>query len=272
MLTKVEVSTNLVGTKLVLPLIGTNQPFLIKDIEGLDPVKANIVSSSFSTLDGTQYQSSRRESRTIIFKLGLDISHGPIKLLRKFLYRYLMPKSVVSLRFHDSDGTYVDISGMVETCVVPLFAEEPEATISVFCFDSDFYTPMPVVVEGATTFTEKEVAIDYDGDVESGVKLRMVLNRIIDNFKVYHRLPDQSIRILEFNSTLIHGDVLEISTVSGNKFAYRLRAGKTDSVLDGITPFSSWLELAPGLNHIRVYSKGMPLPYTIDYTSKYGGL
>lgn len=272
MLTKVEVITSLVGTTLVLPLVGTNEPFLINDIQGLDPVKANIVSSSFSTLDGTQYQSSRRESRNIVFKLGLDIRQDSIKSLRRVLYRYLMPKSSLRLRFHDSDGTYVEVSGMVETCLVPLFSEEPEATVSIMCFDSDFTTTMPTLVEGVTTFTAKEIAVEYDGDVDTGIKLRMELDRIVDGFTVFHRLPDQSVRKLIFTETLTFKDILEISTVAGSKYASRRRGGKVESVLYGISPYSQWLELAPGLNHIRVYTKGMPLRYTIDYTSKFGGL
>jgi hypothetical protein len=75
-----------------------------------------------------------------------------------------------------------------------------------------------------------------------------------------------------FAEPLIAGDVLTISTVSGNKHATLTRAGSDSSLLFGVAPDASWINLFPGPNYIRVYTEGAAIPYTITYTSKVGGL
>ena len=60
MLTRVEVRNDH-GNLLNLSLQEILGGFIVEEIQGLDPVAATIVSSSFAQLDGEQYQSSRRE-------------------------------------------------------------------------------------------------------------------------------------------------------------------------------------------------------------------
>ena len=110
--------------------------FVIHDIQGLDPVKAEIVSSSFGSVDGTQHQSSRRGNRNIVLTLGYapDFITTTVGSLRKILYSKLMPKSSVRLLFHMSDGTVPEILGNIETLETPLFVVFSEATISIICF------------------------------------------------------------------------------------------------------------------------------------------
>src|SRR5438128_1459277 len=45
------------GETLTLMLADISQGYTIRSIDGLDPVKANVVSSSFANQDGEQYQS-----------------------------------------------------------------------------------------------------------------------------------------------------------------------------------------------------------------------
>ena len=68
MLKRVEVVTPQ-GAVLDLPLGDISSSLQIESIEGLDPVKATIASSSFAQLDGAQYQSSRRETRDIKLRI-----------------------------------------------------------------------------------------------------------------------------------------------------------------------------------------------------------
>jgi len=77
---------------------------------------------------------------------------------------------------------------------------------------------------------------------------------------------------LEFKEPVLLGDMLVISTISGDKGATLTRAGSIKSVLYGITPVSNWINLFPGTNHIRVHADGAAIPFSIDYTTKLGGL
>jgi hypothetical protein len=272
MLTKVEVFTAQ-GQTLVLPLEYANNGYLIQGIDGLDPVKATVVSSSFAGQDGEQYQTSRREARNIIFKLELKRGAAEsVRDLRTRLYSIFSPKSTISLRFHDDEDGVVDISGVVESCFAPLFVQEPVATISVLCHKPDFYVPTPIVVTGNTVSNSTEFQINYEGSIETGIKIALTLNRDMSQFTIYHRSPDNSIRSLEFNEPLLSGDIITIVTVAGEKSAILTRAGSNSSVLYGIAPVSHFITLFPGTNYLRVYAEGAAIPFTIEYTNKVGGL
>ncbi|QFG09133.1 minor tail protein [Arthrobacter phage Sporto] len=272
MLTKVEVISGQ-GAVLTLPLYDPSEGLYIKDIEGLDPVKATLVSSSFSTVDGAQYQSSRRETRNIIMKLGMEMGYGlDIRGLRTKLYSFFMPKTSVRLRFYVEGVDPVDIVGYIETMEAALFTQDPEAFISLICFDPDFYEPTPNVINGMTVTNTTEFPVEYDGTVETGIRLSMTLNRAQTSLDIYHRAPDGTLRSLEFEAALLSADKLLISTVTGDKKAIRTRAGADTSILYGISPFSNWINLFPGTNYLRVVSDGAPIAYTIEYTTKHGGL
>ena len=103
--------TNSQGTELDMPLSDNSNGFLIKNIDGLDPVKATLVSSSFANLDGEQYHSARRETRNIVLSLGLDPSWGSasVKDLRDQLYSYFMPKSPLLMNFHMFDKNATNV-------------------------------------------------------------------------------------------------------------------------------------------------------------------
>jgi len=263
-------ATNSRSAVLELPLDDVLSGLVMQDIEGLDPVKATIVTSSFAQQDGVQYQSSRRDQRDIKLSIGLepDYTVDTVQGLRSRLYRHFMPKSEVSLRFIDDSGLAVTISGRVETCEAPLFVEEPQMDVNIVCFDPDFVGDEPVVISGNTTSTETEMEIDYDGTVETGVEFTLTANRAVPSFSIYHRLANGDRRELDFNFALEAGQSVVITTSPGEKGA--TIAGT--SVLYGITPQSNWISLEPGSNFIRVYAEGAPVPFTLQYTNKYGGL
>lgn len=273
MLTQVDVR-NEQGALLMLPLQDTSAGYVVKEVHGLDPVKATITSSTFAMLDGAQYQSSRRETRNIIIVLGLspDYNVGSVQDLRNRLYAYFMPKSSVNLSFIKSDAPTVTISGRIETCETSLFTKDPEMMISILCFDPDFYDANPITVAGNTISGTTEMLIDYQGSVETGIIFRLNLNRSLSEFTLHNRPPDGTLRDFEFAAALISGDILELNMIPGFKSATRIRTGVASSVLYGVAPFANWIKLYPGFNYIRVYATGLAIPYTIEYTNKFGGL
>lgn len=275
--------TNSRGSVLSLPLEDISTGFAVKSIEGLDPVKATLVSSSFANQDGEQYHSSRREARNIKIKLGLepDWAAEDVKTLRDQLYAFFMPKTKAMLGFHMFDVHAQNIleqtldlliAGRIESFDTPLFTDEPEVDISVMCFDPDFYDPIGVIFEGMTVSDQTEAVLAYKGTVETGVVLTLRPDRAIDEFTIYHRPPDESLRTIDFSYPLVAGDVLVITSVLGSKSVKLTRAGTESSVLFAISPQSGWLELQPGNNNLRVYATGAPVPFSIDYITKYGGL
>lgn len=262
------------GELLGLPLQDVSDGYVIENIEGLDPVKATIVSSSFAQIDGTQYQSSRREARNIKLTLGLepDWTTESVEDLRNRLYDYFMPKSNVGLKFYTDKGLIVDISGRVETCETPLFTQEPAVDVSIICFSPDFVDLTPVVVSGASTADEVDTVVPYVGSVETGIEFVMTVDRDISEFTIYNRPPDGTLRSLDFASPLFAGDTLTINTVPGSKGAVLTRNNTDSSILYGVSPQSNWIEFFRGDNGFRVYAEGVPIPYTVTYMTRYGGL
>lgn len=275
MLTKVEVRTSQ-GGLLSLPLEDIISGLIVENIDGLDPVKATLVSSSFAGLDGEQYQSARRETRNIKIRVALepDYSTESVQDLRRRVYSYFMPKSEVSLRFYMTNApATVDIVGRVESCETALFSQEPAIDISIICYDPDFFDPTVVTLSGNTVSTATETLVDYKGSVESGIRFTLNVNRTLSAFTIYHRLPNDELRILDFAASLLSGDLVQISTIVGDKGATLTRSGTTSSILYAISPQSNWTEFAPGGdNFIQVYATGAAIPYSIDYINKYGGL
>ena len=274
---------NAQGQVLSLPLEDNSNGFSVKEIKGLDPVKATLVSSSFANLDGAQYHSSRREPRNIIVSLGFDPdwTKQDVEGLRRQLYSFLMPKLNAQFTFRMFDkfaDDFLDsqldleISGYVESFDAPLFAKDPGADLSVMCFDPDFIDPRTVEVDGMTVSSLVETKVTYTGTVDTGVIFTLMPDRDLDAFTIYHRPPDQTLWTIDFQYPLVAGDILTISSVPGNKYVVLNHAGVETPVLYALQPTSAWHALSQGDNYIRVYAPGDPVPYKFTYTNRYGGL
>ena len=273
MLTKLEVRTE-AGSLLVLPLDDVSDGYALTNVEGLDPVKATVVSSSFAAVDGAHFHSARRELRNILITLKLlpDFVASSARSLRTNLYDYFMPKSEVQLRFFDDSDLTVNISGRVETLEAPLWTEEPEANISILCFDPDFVELDSITVEGDTVDDTTEFLITYDGSVETGFEFVLNVDRVLDEFTIYHRPPDNVVRTMDFAASLVADDVVTINTNVGEKAATLLRSSTLSSILYGVSAQSTWFELVKGDNYLRVFAEGAAIPFTIEYTQRHGGL
>lgn len=274
MITKVEVRTT-AGTLLTLQLDDITTGYIVESIDGLDPVKATLTSSSFANLDGAQFQSAKREPRNIIFTIGLepyDYVTQTVRSLRANLYEFFMPKSTVELRFYDSDDLTVNITGIVETLETTIFAKEPTVTISLMCYDPDFTETESETISDDTVSDTTEFLVTYDGTVETGILFTLNVDRTLGEFTIYHRPPDGVIRSLDVQASLLADDVVTISTVVGDKYVKLTRSAVESSLLYAMPPQSSWIELVPGDNYLRVYAVGAAIPFEIEYTTRHGGL
>lgn len=273
-ITKVEVRT-LLGELLTLTLENPTNGYLVEDILGLDPVKATISSSTFANFPGAKFEASRREIRNILIKLKLEPNYTlsqTARQLRTDLYDFFQSDTEVSLRFFMTDGLTVDIAGRVESCDAPPFSQEPRAAVSIMCFNPDFLALTPVVVSEDTVATLTEFHINYPGNIPTGFTFVMNVNRTLGEFTIYQRPADNVLRTFDFEASLVSGDILTISTVDGSKGVTLNRAGTLSSLLYGKSPQSTWLKLMKGDNRFRVYATGAAIPFTITYTSRYGGL
>jgi hypothetical protein len=273
MLVQVEARSSQ-GTSLMLPLEDISNGFALEDVGGLDPVKATIVSSSFAQIDGTQPQSSSRESRNITLKIGLepDYSAETVQDLRDNLYDFFMTKEFVELHFYDSGGRVVQAYGQVESCTTPLFTKDPEVNISIICFDPDFVELDPIGLAGATVSDTTETLVSYKGTSPTGIQLVIHVDRSMSGFTVYNRLPGNITQTFDVALPLVSGDEFTINTVSGSKGATLVHGGVTSQPLYSISPQADWVFFKKGDNYIRVHASGAAVPFDINYYNRYGGL
>lgn len=266
--------SNSQGSLLTLELADISDGLLLADVDGLGPVKATLVSSAFAGLDGEQFHSARREPRNIVLKIELkpDFVTSTAQDLRDRLYDYFMPKTSVAMTFYLDTGKTVTISGYIETCEPSIFTKDPAVDISIMCFKPDFIDVNTVTISGSTVSTTTETTVEYAGTVETGIIFTLNVDRTETDFTIYHRAPNGTLRQLDFAESLASGDTVVIDTIPGEKSATLTRSGTASSILNGVSPQSFWISLSKGTNTIRVYTTGAGIPYTIEYTNRYGGL
>lgn len=274
MLTQVDVTNDRSDT-LQLSLLDSSNGYVVKDIEGLDPVKATLTSSSMAQLDGAQPQNARRDIRNVTMKLGLEPDYivSTVDSLRSGLYDYLMPKGNVGLGFYKNGILYATASGQVESFQNSMFSADPEVDISIICYDPDFSAPAPITASLHTTKLTDTTAITYQGSSDAGVIFALNVDRTATSFTLYNTTPDGTLQIMPFAGTFAAGDVVTVNTIPGQKSVTLTRAGITTSVLFYLDPVSSWIFLKRGVNQFRAYYNDVtPIPYTLTYTPLYGGL
>lgn len=273
MLSEVRALSNQ-GSLLTLPLGELTSGIFIKEIEGLDPVKATISSTSFPTATGEQYQSSKREARDIKIHFGLEADYvtSDIRGVRSLLYQYFMPRTWVDLTFVDSSGLINTIRGMTESCETPLFTQEPALDAVIRCFESDFVDPTPVTSSGSTVSSTFNTFIEYPGSVETGIVFQLNVNRDVDEFSLYNTAPSGEVTQMDFAWPLHSGDTVVVNCVQGQKAVTLTRAGVDSSILYAKSPQSGWIEFWPGENQFRAFAEGAAISYGLSYYNRYGGL
>lgn len=273
MLTKLEIQS-LLGETLSLEMDSTNNGYIVESIEGLDPVKANIVTSRGAKQHGSVYQTSHRENRNVVIRIRLEAVQGAASVSdrRAYLYGFFMPMSDVSLRFFLDGLHFADIQGYVESFEAPIFSKEPTATISLICVKPDLVSPTLVTVNGVSVSDSTVQAVVYTGTVEAGFKFQLFVDRTISEFSFHNHTPYGELATLDFAAPLIAGDVVEINTVSGSRGAYLTRASVRSSILNGVSPTASWFGLSRGTNMLRLAISGAAIPFSLEYYPRYGGL
>lgn len=280
-ITKVDVAVTGQGT-LTFPMRDSSAGYLVKDISGLDPVDAVLSSTTMAQIDGAQFQNARRGPRNIVMKLGMQEvpSLGvDVDALRGNLYRFLSPKTSVVLTFYKNEVAVAYIRGIVETCQAPLFAKEPEANVSIMCYDPDFYNPVRTDFTGNTVLDATLTTINYSGTTESGITFFLNVNRSLAGFTIYNTHPDNTFQKFDVQSggifdPFVAGDVVTVSSsVKGGKYIYLTRAGAVSALMYYVDRTSDWPSFQPGANKFRVVvASGAPVPWTMNYFESYGGL
>lgn len=276
MLTRMDI-VNGHGDVLALTLSDASAGYLVREIDGLDPVKATLVSSTIAQVDGAQYQTASRDPRNITGKIALKpdlvVDGTTAAALRSNLYKYAMPKSIVLLKFYVDGTLFAETAAVVESLSNSMFTNDPEVDFSFMCYDPDFYSPSSVTFDGFTTSGSTPQLVAYDGTTEAGILFTINFDQSVSALTIHNTQPDGTPQAFEVEGTFVSGDSLVVSTVPGSKAVTFTHSGVPSSLLFGVISPPDWIALANGDNEFRVFiSGGTPIAFTVEYVPKYGGL
>jgi len=235
--------------------------FVIDKIDGLGPVEADVNTTEMA-VDGDHFNSARIGKRNIVLDLIFYSETGNgIENVRQKSYQLFPMKKNVFIEV-EADNRTVVTQGYVEKNEPDIFSKESKCQVSLICpdpkmCDSDTY------IEESLTLND-ETSIEYTGEVETGGYLELTIGTAIqkpvyDNvpaFTISFANPDgdaQLINIFTPNDGFEAGDVIKISSVSGNKSCiYTDTADADHNALNLLNQNPDWIVLKPGINSIRV--------------------
>ena len=297
--------TNYLGESLLLELMfPENSGFVIKEITGLGPSKAVINSTELSTSDGSVFNSSRIESRNIVFNLKI-LASPTIEAARQKLYKYFPIKKRIKLQF-ETDTRICDIFGYVETNEVVIFSNQVSTQISVICPDPYFYSAgsdaktitlfsgveaafefpfsnesltLPLLVFGEIRL-DQERNIYYNGDSETGLTIYIHALGEATNLTIYNIATSEFMKIDTVRLTtltgfpIIAGDDIIISTIKGGKYISLLRVGSYINILNCLDLNSTWFQLTKGDNQFGFVAEtgGTTLQFRVENYKVFEGI
>lgn len=272
--------TNYLGDSIKLKLGEPEKSgFLVKSIEGLGPVKANINTTNISTNDGTLYNSARLDQRNIVIELLFvdTVYKESIEDVRQKSYKYFPIKKNIEL-IVETDNRLLKTVGYVETNDPNIFSKQEGTQISIICPDpyfysadgnqvTDFYSVEPMfefpfsnesLDEPLIVFSEIHVktsgVVVYQGDSEIGMTIEMHAVGPASNITIYNLdtretmvIDTAKIESITGKGVVARDDII-INTSRGNKGIKLMRDGVTYNILNALDKNTNWFSLTKGDN------------------------
>lgn len=251
----------------------------IRNISGLDPVKASVNTSPLGSVDGTSYVGSSVPSRNIVLTLhpNPDWDNYTYESLRRLLYSYFMPKRATRLVFYSDDLVPVEIYGIVESVEVNMFSRDPELLVSIVCPDPYFTALNPVVLTGLTDDAPTPVVIEYEGSVEAGILVKVTkVTAESAPTEIGIQLGDPLVTFFAVEATVGATSYFEMSSLPMRKYVQNIDTdtGVITNLLSKvfIQEGSLWPTLQPGENEFSVLTDIGAHDWELTYYERFGGL
>lgn len=277
--------------------------FIIADISGLTPIRADVNQARVSGGDGTIINSIRRSYRNIVLTL-IYTDNVDISLIRQESYKIFPFNSKIQLHIY-TDKKVVTIEGYVESNEINMFSQQQASTVSIICpqpyfvsMDNNGLTSttfhgvdslfeFPVSNESLTNklinFGElrSEVikTIHYDGDENTGIYIEMSFIGPVDNISIIN-IDSRDVMHIDTDaiasitgSGVDVGDSLYIDTTFGNKSVKLFRDGIYYNVLNAVND-DVWFEIVPGDNTFAYTAEDGTenMLFSIYHKVLYGGI
>lgn len=249
----------------------------IRNIDGLDPVKASVNTSPFGSVDGSSYVGSSVLTRNIVLTLhpNPDWNNWTFEALRRIIYAYFMPKMLTRLVFTSTDMPPVEIYGYVEDNSSVLFSKDGEIQVSIICPDPYFTAVNPTLVAGQASDGSNPTQIVYNGSIEAGINVEVTRFSDPGPTVIGVQVGDPSLSFFKASATVNASMYFLVNSISGQKYVRNVQMGTgvITNLLSHLYRGSNWPTLKPGENDFSVITDTPgKQEWLLTYFERFGGL
>jgi phage-related protein len=277
-----------------IDLSQTANRFMFSKIEGLNPPTGTISTSSYAGMDGSYLNNAFIEKRNVV--ISFEIRGFDVELRRHELYKVVKPSRYIKI-YYATANISVYAEGYVETCEMNNFEQLTSGQISIICPDIYWYSTTPIYayysqITGAFHFPFPEsdqpfplgiysktdnISIQNDGD-EIGFTIQITASANETVPEIAASTPTiynaDTGEYLQIKGEIIKGDIITITTKTGNKTVTLTRNGVDYNIINRLVAGSTWLFLREGMNtfHVEALRGVQNLKVTLMHTNAYLGV
>ena len=251
----------------------------IRNIDGLDPVKATVNTSPYGSVDGASYTGGSVLSRNIVLTIhpNPNWDNWTYESLRRLLYSYFMPKRSTRLVFYSDDMIPVEISGIVEGVEVNMFSKDPELLVSIICPNPYFIALEPTIITGqAVRSGGVPIIVEYNGTIDAGIHVELTSLTAPSPTVIGIQIGDPMISYFNIAATVDSSKYFEMSSIPMRKFIQNVSIinGVITNLLSKtqIQEGSAWPLFQPGENEFLVITDQGIQDWELTYFERFGGL
>ena len=277
-----------------LNLSTTANQYITSKIDGLNPPAGTISTSTYAGMDGSYLNNAFIEKRNVV--ISFQMRGIGLEKRRHALYRVVKPSRYIKV-FYKTAGIDVYTEGYVETCEISNFDTLTSGQISIICPNPYWYSTSAVYayysqVTGAFHFpfpksdapfplgvysTTDNIIIQNDGD-ETGftIQIEASSSEIVPEIAAYTPTiyNADTGEYLQIKGDILKGDVITITTKTGNKTVTLTRNGVDSNIINRLVSGSTWLSLREGKNtfHMQAVRGVKNLKVTLMHRNAYLGV
>lgn len=272
----------------------TANQYMTAKIDGLNSPAGTISTSTYAGMDGSYLNNAFIEKRNVV--ISFQMRWIDIEKRRHLLYRVVKPSRYIKVYYRTAN---IDVytEGYVETCEVSNFDALTSGQISIICPDPYWYSTSAVYayysqVTGAFHFpfpesdapfplgvysTTDNIIIQNDGD-ETGFTIQIEASSSETVPEIAAYTPTiynaDTGEYLQIKGDILKGDVITITTKTGNKTVTLTRNGVDSNIINRLISGSTWLSLREGKNtfHVQAVRGVKNLKVTLMHRNAYLGV
>ncbi len=265
----------------------TANQYMISEIDGLYPPAGTISTATYAGMDGSYLNNAFIEKRNIV--ISFKMRGTGLETRRHLLYKVVKPSRYIKV-YYKTRSVDVYTEGIVETCEIQNFGGLVSGQISILCPDPYWYSTSAEVayyskIVGGFTFpfsvdssgvplgtysTTDNVSLINSGDV-TGFTIQI---EAFDNAMTPTIYNADTGAYLRINGEVLKGDIITITTKTGNKTITLNRNGVDSNIINSLVSGSTWLQLSEGKNtfHIEAVRNCKNLKVIFFHTNAYLGV